>query len=179
MVLHGSRFPRQIQSRSPRRSTVWSAGPNSEAQTISAVVKVLWTNGSILATEPRTTIVRIRGHLRLVAQSFSVSTALMRGAFGIGIVSSDAFAAGIASMPGPHSDSSWPGWIWHQFWSIQAGVDAAIPGDEKIVDLEIDSKAMRKQGENETLFGMSEVVAESGAVSAILIAETRILDKLF
>jgi len=78
------------------------------------------------------------------------------GALGIAIVNSDAFAAGAVSIPGPVSDSDWGGWfVWRSFAGHYEFHDASatLLGSWQI---EIDSKAMRKIGPNETLVVMVE-----------------------
>ncbi len=78
--------------------------------------------------------------------------------FGMGIVSTDAVAAGVASIPGPLSDPEWGGWfVWipllHGF---------CTSANEVQFPMIIDSKAQRIiDGVNETLV----VVGETGANS--------------
>ena len=69
------------------------------------------------------------------------------GAVGIGIVTNQAFVAGVTSMPEPFDEVNWDGWMWHFFFDIRSvtatigdGVNAASVSQL----LTIDSKAMRK-----------------------------------
>jgi len=75
------------------------------------------------------------------------------------IVSSEAFAAGVASVPEPYADSDWGGWmVWRSFCyrlQFEDGTGVQYPD----WNFEIDSKAMRKVTPNETLV----IVAESQA----------------
>jgi len=171
-------------SPSRKRLVVWDSGPNMVRQPITGIGKIVWTNGSILVKESEVTITRVRGQ---VSMSLDLATAAgdgFNGAIGLGIVSSDAFTVGQSAMPGPFSDPEWPGWFWHRYWSLR-GVAAqtageniarnAVSGEDRF---EIDSKAMRKQGDNETLFGMIETAVETGTAGMDVLADTRVLDKL-
>ena len=106
------------------------------------------------------------------------------GALGIGIVTTDAFDAGITAVPGPFSDSDWDGWIWHHFFQLRGiavqsqGADVAINSVGGTLRIPIDSKAMRIQSDNEVLFGMTETAVETGTAGMVVVADTRVLDKL-
>ena len=82
------------------------------------------------------------------------------GAFGMAIVTDAASAIGATAIPGPWTDSSWDGWfVWEpfgfRFESVtQVGVFMA---SREIV---IDSKAMRKLNDEETIVMMVESEAE-------------------
>ena len=67
------------------------------------------------------------------------------GAWGMGIVIAQAFAAGAASIPGPFTNADWDGWFAHGYWSYRS-MEAGTPGNLLIADVReaIDSKAMRK-----------------------------------
>ena len=69
-------------------------------------------------------------------------------AMGIMLVQSDAFAAGVTSVPDPLSDTG-SDWIWHQYVPLQA--QAANLEHGVVARVEIDSKAMRKFKPNQTL----------------------------
>ena len=171
-------FP--IRTRSPRRATAWGFGPDAVSVALSASAKTGWTNGIVLASEAKATIVRIRGDLLLTLLTADGANGGFAGAVGIGIATSNAFSAGIASLPGPITDADWPGWMWHHFINVRAttatiadGVNAGA-ATQRIV---IDSKAMRKWDFDMTIFGAVEVV-ESGVSTANLAADSRMLVKL-
>ena len=63
-----------------------------------------------LAFEIPGTIIRTRGMITIFPTSFGADLNVV-GAFGIGLVSAEAFAAGIASVPEPYADSDWGGWM--------------------------------------------------------------------
>jgi len=103
----------------------------------------------------RPTVVRTRGEV-MIHPSSSAADISVIGAYGLCVVTSDALAAGAASIPGPFDDADWEGWfVWRSFGirfeSItQAGVLL------NAVHHEVDSKAMRKVGTNEAVVLMAE-----------------------
>ncbi len=112
------------------------------------------------------TIVRTRGTISIAPQSGSADLDIV-GAWGAAIVSDQAFAAGQASIPGPFDEAGWDGWYAWGSFSYQVeffdstGVQA--PWDRM---WEIDSKAMRKITDNETIVFMVE--SNVGAFSVSL-----------
>ena len=170
-------LPRRTTS---KRQTAWGFGPDEVDGSIGASGSQLWTNGIILVAEINATIVRIRGKMRIQLLTATAAGDGFFGALGLCLVSTDAFVAGVASIPGPLNDLPWGGWIWHSFFDVRTitgtiadGVNAATAST--LID--IDSKAMRKWGVNETLVGVIEHV-ESGTATAELQGDTRVLVKL-
>jgi len=106
------------------------------------------------------------------------------GSLGIGIVSNDAFTVGQTAVPGPSSDPSWPGWMWHQYFHMtgiatqSAGQDTGVNAFADVLRIEIDSKAQRIFKSNETMFGMFERESEVGTAGLRMFANTRVLAKL-
>ena len=96
------------------------------------------------------------------------------GAFGIAIVSDQAAAAGAASIPGPWSNADWDGWfVWEGFaMSLQFSDATGVFLDS--VQSVIDSKAMRRVGDNDTIVAM----CESQAVAFEIACPLRQLFKL-
>jgi len=85
------------------------------------------------------------------------------GAIGMGIVSDQAFAAGVASVPGLWDDPQWDGWyVWRSFAFHYEFHDATSTGLASL-EFEVDSKAMRKVTDNETCV----VVVESEGSAAL------------
>ena len=173
---------RLFQPRSPsRRVTVWGQGPQAVDQSLSANGSTLWTNGSVLVLDSRTTIVRLRGRLHI---HLTVATAAgdgFAGAVGIGVASLAAFTAGIGSVPTLLTELAWNGWMWHQMIDIRTNTTTLADGVNAVaadLNIEIDSKAMRKFGEEEVLYGAIEL-QETGIATMILHADVRVLDKTF
>ncbi len=119
------------------------------------------------------TIVRTRGNVAVIPQSFAADLNVF-GAIGVGIVSDEAFNAGVASIPEPFADADWSGWyLWRSFsYTLELGDATSIMTVNW--NFEVDSRAMRKVGSNETLV----VVAESQGGAFSLFAGVRTLVKL-
>ena len=173
-----SRGFHQTPRRNSSRPTSWGLGPAEVDGAFIASGKSLWSLATV-SDEPLT-IVRTRGLFSVINQAAaSIGTGFF-GAFGIGVVSNEAFAAGVASVPGPLNDSDWEGWMVHSFFDCRT-VTATIGDGANVFStaqrIEIDSKAMRKFDQSETLIGVTEVV-ESGAGTLEMQADTRILTKI-
>jgi len=122
---------------------------------------------------PKPTIVRTRGMISIKPNVDTADLSIV-GAFGMAIVSDQAFTAGVLSVPEPFTDADWNGWfVWRSFsYRLVHDTDA---GKEFLTwDFEVDSKAMRKVSTNETLV----LVAESFLGSFDISAPVRILMKL-
>ena len=165
-----ARRGRGFIQRGARRLTQW-IGP-----AVQGYVTVATGGATLISSlflDDAATIVRTRGMVSVQATTASVSVDIT-GAIGIGIVSEEAFQAGIASIPEPFTDADWGGWmVWRSFgfrWEVTTDIGRiAIPWS-----LEIDSKAMRKMGPNERLV----VIAESQAGAFSIFDGTRTLIKL-
>jgi len=111
---------------------------------------------SLAPFEEPSTVIRSRGMFTVKATSYAADLRIV-GAMGIAIVSSEAAAAGVSSLPEPYTDADWGGWfVWRSF-SHAFELQDATASFLASWSMEIDSKAMRKITPNETLV----VVAES------------------
>ena len=101
------------------------------------------------------TITRIRGQVSVGPQSGAADLDIV-GAWGIAIVSDQAFAAGQASIPGPFDEAGWDGWLAHGFYSMKLDVTTDV--GRLLIDRvqEIDSKGQRKVSDGETIVVMAE-----------------------
>ncbi len=157
------RFPARGRSRSPRRKTVWIGTANTVTLGIAAGASVIHSSFapdalSMLAP----TVARVRGLFRVFPQVWTADLSYS-GAFGLAIVSDEAFVAGAASIPRPHDDDDWGGWIVHGYYNGHVEASAVNAGSLVFEPYVVDSKAMRKVELNETLVWMVE--AQSGAVT--------------
>ena len=166
--------------RGPKRLTQWGQGPGGAASTsfASSTASLL---GSGIAFGASGTVVRIRGHFSAFLESFTSAGDGFHGAVGIGLVSAAAFAAGIASVPTPITESAWDGWLWHNFFdcfgALAAGsTNVGVHGNSG-VSIDIDTKAMRKVSDEMTIFAAAEV-AESGTAIMNAHLDSRLLLKL-
>ena len=149
-----------------RRKTSWVG------QADQAFVSVGANASAIIASFPNSgnfevpvTLVRSRGSLSVVPQSFAADVNVI-GAFGAGIVTDEAFAAGAGSIPGPWSNSDWEGWfIWetvNYFYDVTTNDSRMLFPSGTVID----SKAMRKFDTGETMVFMFESQGPALSVSA-------------
>ena len=167
-------------SRGPRRKTSWIIGPNQAKTSKSASGSSIWSTG-VATGQDGNTIVRIRGQIAgVLSLVTTVGDAFDNSAFGIGLVTEEAFAAGAASMPSPLVDDDWDGWMWHQYLGPLIGLSTTELGvtPSESFRFNIDSKSMRKFDEGWTVFGAIELGTETGAATLTWGGRTRMLIKL-
>ncbi len=147
-----------------RRQVTWIGPADQAFVAVASTMKVILASfdpaGAGLA---KPTVVRTRGEVAIRPPSATITDLQVVGAFGVAIVSDRAFAAGAASIPGPFTDAGWDGWfVWGSFHYVQEQADATgiyLNFHTQIVD----SKAMRKVTDDETVVFMAE--SQSGAFS--------------
>ncbi len=175
-------------TRSQRRKTSWIIGPrsggNGSNQQITTSAKIVATIG--VTTVDGETLIRTRGQMLLMLQTAAAVANGFVGAVGIGMVTDQAFTAGIASMPGPLNDDEWDGWLWHDYFAVVASsiIDTSAADADDIINsrsgclrIPIDSKAMRKTKDNMVMFAAIEV-SEVGTAVMDWYLNTRQLFKL-
>ncbi len=112
--------------------------------------------GSVAFTfNQASTVTRIRGMLGVQMDATAVEERAII-AFGLIVVSENAFAAGVASVPHPHTDSE-ASWIWHNYVWLSSGAEAAVNTNSLFARVEVDTKAMRKVKNTERLVMVGEV----------------------
>ena len=161
-----------------RRQTTW-VGPADQ----NVVLVATTASGIIASFAPfsgasmhKPMIIRTRGQLTIRPQAHT-TTQSIGGAFGICVVSDEAFAAGAALIPRPFDDAGWDGWfVWQSFvYQLAVSTDIGRLGPSQSgMNFEIDSKAMRKVSDNETIVLMCE--SQTGAINVG--AHLRLLMKL-
>ncbi len=108
------------------------------------------------------TVVRTRGEVAIRPSDGVIVDLEVVGAFGLCVVSDQAAAAGIASIPVPFTDAQWDGWfVWRSFHYVQEAAGTVANLVQNFRTLEVDSKAMRKVNTNETVCMVAE--SQSGA----------------
>ncbi len=139
----------------PRRQTTW-IGPADQAYlAVAADVNFIHSSFDPAANGiVKPTVVRTRGAFSFKINTNLTADAEIVGAYGCCVVSDQAFAAGAASIPSPFDDASWDGWfVWRAFaFSFRFDDSTGFLIDS--LQQEIDSKAMRKVTENETIVTM-------------------------
>jgi len=162
-----------VRSRAPKRKTLWIGTVNQFVVAVPSGTSVI-----IAQFDPSAnailggTVVRTRG-MFLAFPTAHGADLNYAGAYGLGVVSDEAFAAGTVSIPRPYDDDDWPGWLVHGYWGAHLEFQGAQ--SEMISKSEpFDSKAMRKVGPNETLVWMAE--SQTGSVQVSI--QARMLMKL-
>ena len=149
-----------------RRKTSW-VGPADQsflAVTSSASIIVQSFDPAANAlVQP--TVVRTRGTV-VIAPAASPSADLeVVGAYGGCIITRQAFAAGVGSIPHPIDEGGWDGWfVWNSF-ALNVEFGTAVGTRLLQIDQTVDSKAMRKVTDNEVI-----VFVAGSAVNAFRIA---------
>ena len=139
--------------------TAWSALTPSAGVGVPTLTKVLL--GSFTSDQP-VTIRRTHGILEWRSDQKAADESPF-GAYGLCIVSNNAFAAGVASIPGPYTDADSDLWFVHQYLRTTLLFGSNIGFDGRAGEVyTINSKAMRKLNEEETI----AVVVENGSTTA-------------
>ena len=178
-MARGRTFQRQFQ-RTAVRQTSWSNGPGGTSGSLSAAGSALFASGS-QALVDGLTLVRTRGRVTIWLTSIDAALSGFRQvAVGLCKVTENAFNAGVASVPTPITDIGWDGWIWHsQTQSMICPSATLVNGlGANLLQIDIDSKAMRKFDITDVNAAVIEVSGETG--TAVITAElrTRVLDKI-
>jgi len=173
-------MPRRHGGSSPvrtgrRRKTGWELGPGTftDLGAFTASQSVIVGSG-IQFLEDGLTLVRTRGFVELVQTGGVALGDGYTGAFGIAIVTAQAFGVGISALPTPITEANWDGWLWHQMFSLRCN---EANTDFKRQVFEIDSKAMRKVGFEEVCYMVVEVDEIGDAIMEVT-GGSRILMKL-
>ena len=146
------RFP-AARSSGHKRLNQWVGPPEQGFVSVSSGGSTLVSS---LSPAEATTLVRVRGAVSIQPGSFAADLNIV-GAVGIGVVSAEAFGIGITAIPTPYSDADWPGWLMWRSFALHLDVQSAVGFDlNSAVQLEIDSKAMRRAGSNEVFVFIAE-----------------------
>ncbi len=163
-------------ARGARRKVTW-VGPADQGYVAvadgAAAIIANFTPSIGVPSMAEPTIVRTRGEVSYRPQALSADIAIV-GAYGLAVVSTAAFTAGIASIPTPWTEPSWDGWfVWRSFAMAFEFHDSTgtLRSD---VTQEVDSKAMRKITADETVV----LVAESEVGAYNIFMGLRLLFKL-
>ncbi len=110
-------------------------------------------------------MVRVRGYAVFHPTAFTTDQEF-GGAYGLGVVSDEALAAGATSIPRPFDDDDWTGWLVHGFYAGRFEFASGVGIMNFDVHHIIDSKAMRKVRPNEALVWVCE--SQTGAIDATI-----------
>ncbi len=131
----------RVVGRRPVRNMSW-AGAQFPLTVIPVATKVIL--GSFVAsTEWDETVTRVRGQVVYLSDQIGTLEAPI-AAIGMIVVSEDAFAAGIAAIPGPVSDIGNDGWF---MWQAMTGYfDLIAGGDPNFINIDSKAKRIVQQG---------------------------------
>ena len=165
---------RPLRTGGPKRQVTWVAPADQGFVSVGGGAKILVASFTPFAFGMvKPTVVRTRGEVSIKPSAFGVDVDIV-GAYGMGVVSDQALAAGVTSIPGPWTDADWDGWfVWRSYsyhLEFTSGTGVRIISEQYTVD----SKAMRKVSDNETVV----IVAESQAVAFEISMPVRMLLKL-
>ena len=152
----------------------WGGGPGG-----TTLVSLSATGSSILGagitSSIQLTVLRIRGlfHAYIIGGGTADGDGFF-GAVGIGKCTAAAFAVGITAMETPITEANWDGWLWHSYFSVYRGDLDGGGNSESTQRIVIDSKAMRKFGDEEIIFAAVEVVETGTSVVGVRL-DTRML----
>ncbi len=130
----------------------WAAVTSVGHVATAAATKIIM--GSFVVGE-QFTLRRTRGLFGVAPDQLAQSERTI-GAFGLCVVSGDAFAAGAASIPGPFTDDESDLWVVHQYVYSSLVFGDATGFQLLNTNFDIDSKGMRKITEEERLVVMVE-----------------------
>jgi len=120
-----------------------------------------------LTLAEKATVVRVRGQVSVQPQAVTADLNIV-GAIGMGVVTEEAFNAGITAIPEPFSDADWGGWLMWRSFSYALEVVSEIGTYFPDWDFEVDSKAMRKVDINEVVVIVAESQGGAFSVSTLL-----------
>ncbi len=153
----------------PRRATQWAASADIAAtQLLAAGATVLdqsFSQATLIEIGP-STIIRTRGII-WVGMDQSAASEQAFGALGFAVVSEQARAAGVASLPAPITNESSDLFFVHQFFGapVFVGTDASLL---QWYQYAFDSKAMRKLQEGDAIVVLLENASATAGCQYIL-----------
>ena len=166
------RGSRRTFASSQRRRTSWEAGVGGTGVTTISASGVNFIGSTVTPTTLGSTTIRIRGLLRWYLTTANAIGAGFQGAFGIGIATAAAIAAGIASVPTPLAEQGNENWLFWHVLSLHTTTSGLVAEQPMAQTIEIDTKAMRKLPDGMGLYAALELV-EIGTATAELFLDTR------
>ena len=162
-----------FQPRKAKRLTEWLAFTSNAPIVVPATTSLLFLSFSQvnLSEIVPFTIVRIHGRI-VWGSDQEVANEQPIGAVGIAIVKEPARAIGITAIPTPIDEASDDAWLMHRF--LESRVTAAST-DDRILNIEFDSKAMRRLEDGDSIV---LTVENSSTVGAFFNIQARILAML-
>jgi len=169
----------QHRNQSQRRKTAWGEGVGGTGVTSIVATGSSFLGSSILPGVISSTIIRTRGLFRMFLRTATAAGDGFQGAFGIGLASAAAIAAGVSSVPTPVTENDWDGWLFHHMVGVHSASAGSEVADQPAAEysFEVDSKAMRRFEPEMGVYAMVEFV-EIGTAVANIFFDSRTLIKL-
>ena len=111
------------------------------------------------------TIVRVRGELLVQLDAGAVDERVVL-ALGLKVVSENAAAAGVASVPGPFVDGA-DDWFWHGYAVMLSLAEAAVVNEALFARVHVDSKAMRRVKPSEHIVFVAQVAGSTDQAGTV------------
>ena len=161
----GARRAPFVVSRGERRKTIWAASADVTGETTlaagAAVLDQSLTEAQLQTIGLPLTITRTRGIL-LVRSDQVANNEVPFGALGMSVVSEQARAAGVASIPTPITEEASDLFFTYQHWVTQNRLSSAIGFSQSTTIFEFDSKAQRVVQSGEAII----ITMENGSATA-------------
>ncbi len=114
------------------------------------------------------TLVRTRGSFRPALAASGSNQNVISGAFGIIVVSSEAFTAGLASLPTPLADPERDWVVWQPFTLYGDGTAQGEAATGATLDFPFDSRGMRKMKTNDVMAPVFEAEQDDATSGTII-----------
>ena len=161
-----------------RRPTFWEGGSITHTNTTGTTVASELVSEANLENVPSSTLVRIRGWVRILMTASSGTPGHCLASLGIKLSTAAAVAGATVENPFADIGSDWIWWKTIALRLTSGSVTTPTPGPQQMmVDVEIDSKAMRKVGLNQVLVFVSENVVVASTQSFVVLGAARVLFK--
>ena len=166
---------RRIVTSRPAKTIDYKQWDSMPTVQIAGAAAATHQGGAITFNVPAT-ILRCRGELLMYFDATKQVGDLMIVTAALGIVSADAYTAGVGSMPDPAGEPEYP-WLWWGEWRLDSIVAAAEEGAGLTVHrVSVDTKAMRKIKPGQNIAWIFELGGVVGAPATIIEqTQTRVL----
>ncbi len=152
------RFTRSTRG-GPKRLTDWvctdAASGGTAYKSLAAGAAVL--DQSVASDSPET-LIRTHGSLNVQTDQDGADEEAF-GAYGMCVVSNQAFAIGVTAIPTPYTDADSDLWFVHGYWYAPVRFGTAVGFQNVSQTFSFDSKAMRRVSPDETIV----IVLENGS----------------
>ena len=167
---------RRVGRQTVRRSTFWTGVQAFQTVLVGTPSRVdIVVTEAALENVPNPTLVRVRGTISLRGL-LTADLASIQVGLGLAVLGAKEVAVGTSSVPLPFTNSDDDRWLWYSGQTLQ-NAPSGITDILHSVNVEVDSKAMRKIGSNEVVALVTEVIDVSAGVGVGVSTTLRFLLK--